>query len=125
MDKEKLEYFRKKLIDWRTKLIQEATRAIEGGEFQSSEIHRDFIDRAADETDRAFVARIRNREKKLINKINSTIRKIDSGDFGYCEECGSEIGFKRLDARPVASLCIECKKEQEKKEDMRKSARTY
>jgi DnaK suppressor protein len=79
----------------------------------------DPTDRASIESDRSFVLRLRERERMLLTKIDEALARIESGDFGVCESCGGEIGFKRLEARPVTTLCIECKKRSEAQEKAR------
>jgi len=115
MDLEKLEYFRAILNDEMRLLRNEAGRTV-------SEMTADTVnfpdpnDRATQESDRNFELRIRDRERKLINKIKEALERIDSGTFGICEVCEEEIGEARLKARPVTTLCIDCKMEEEKKE---------
>lgn len=116
MENEKLEYFRgilqKKLSD----LLEEAGKTVDEMNITAKDNFPDPMDRAAMESDRSFDLRIRDRERKLIAKVNEALDRINDGTFGICEQCGSEIGEKRLEARPVTTLCIECKEEQEKKE---------
>jgi DnaK suppressor protein len=116
MNKEQLAYFEEKLAEWKKVLLREAGETI--SEKLSEEISRqgDFGDLASKETDQNFLLRIRDRERKLIQKIDACLQKIKDGTYGLCEGCGEEIGHKRLDARPVAGLCIACKTEQEKHE---------
>ncbi|MBN2054242.1 RNA polymerase-binding protein DksA [bacterium] len=114
MDKEQIEYFRRKLLNWRRQLIDEAMKTLGEGNIKAPTEFRDYTDLASDEAERNFLLRIKDRERKLIKKIEQTLRKVEEGTFGICEECGDEIGFDRLDARPVASLCIACKTEQER-----------
>lgn len=116
MDKDQLEHLRRKLIDWRRQLIKDAMRTLGEGDIKGQNEFRDYTDLASDETDKNFLLRIRDRERKLIRKIDKTLAKFEDNSFGICEECGDEIGFKRLDARPVAELCIACKTEQERLE---------
>ncbi len=112
MEKERLAYFKALLNQQLTELIQEAAKtvndlAITEGEFP------DPTDRASWESDRNFMLRIRERERRLINKIREALERIEDGTFGICERCGEEISEKRLEARPVTTLCIKCKQEQE------------
>ena len=116
MTKKKREYFRKKLLDWREQLIKEASKTLDMERTNQRTDSGDFGDKASAETDHNIMLRIREREKKLIKKIDSTLDKIDNETFGVCEECGGAISEKRLEARLVASLCIDCKTEQEKRE---------
>jgi DnaK suppressor protein len=118
MDKKKLKYFRGLLQDQLDELIDEALKTV-NGMTNLKDTFPDPTDRAALETDRNFLLRIRDRERKLIEKIKEAIDRIDNGQFGVCELCGKEIGEKRLMARPVTTLCIECKKKQEAREKAR------
>ena len=118
MDKKKLEYFRGLLQDQLDELIDEALKTV-NGMTNLKDTFPDPTDRAALETDRNFLLRIRDRERKLIEKIKEALDRIDDGQFGVCEVCGKEIGEKRLMARPVTTLCIECKKKQEAREKAR------
>jgi DnaK suppressor protein len=118
MDKKKLEYFRKLLEKQRSALLAEAgitvkTMSDKGDPFP------DPIDRASLEADRNFILRIRERERKLIAKIEKALERVENGTFGICERCGEEISEERLKARPVTTLCIECKEEQENEEKLR------
>ena len=118
MDQEKLEYFRRLLQDQLDELIDEALKTV-NGMTNLKDTFPDPTDRAALETDRNFLLRIRDRERKLIEKIKEALDRIDNGGFGVCEVCGKEIGEERLMARPVTTLCIECKKKQEAREKAR------
>jgi DnaK suppressor protein len=115
-----LEFFRQKLIEWRQDLLRESSDTI-ANTLQSTELQKpDLADRASEETDHALELRTRDRERKLINKINKAIRRIDEGEFGYCEETGEPISVARLVARPIATLTIEA---QERHERMEKTHR--
>lgn len=118
MDKKKSEYFRGLLQDQLDELIDEALKTV-NGMTNLKDTFPDPTDRAALETDRNFLLRIRDRERKLIEKIKEALDRIDNGRFGVCELCGKEIGEERLMARPVTTLCIECKKKQESREKAR------
>jgi len=118
MDKEQLEHFLKLLLQKRNELTGAADQTIEEMT-QLEENFPDMTDRASLETDRSFELRIRDRERKLLHKIDKAIERIQNGTYGICEECGAEIGFKRLEARPVTTLCIECKTKQEREEKAR------
>ena len=118
MDEKELQYFRKILEDKLKELLGEADKTLEELN-EADENFPDPTDRAAVESDRSFELRLRDRERKLITKIRKALEKIDEGTYGICEECGEEIGFKRLEARPVATLCIECKNRQEREERIR------
>jgi len=115
MEAEKLEYFRSVLTEEMKSLLGEAGKTVTEMTSDSSNFP-DPTDRATQESDRNFELRIRDRERKLINKIKDTLDRIDSGEFGICEECGDEIGEARLKARPVTTYCINCKMEAEQKE---------
>ncbi|HPD82400.1 MAG: RNA polymerase-binding protein DksA [Alphaproteobacteria bacterium] len=111
-----LEYFRQKLLDWKRELIKESSETI-ANTLQETELQKpDLADRASAETDHALELRTRDRERKLINKINSAIQRIDQGEYGYCEETGDEIGVARLEARPVATMTLEAQERHEKNE---------
>jgi len=116
MRKTKLEFFRKKLQEWRDTLLREAAKTLDLERSNQWIDSGDFGDQAAIETDHNIMLRIREREKKLINKIDQALEKIENNTYGICEECGGNIGEKRLEARLVASLCIDCKIKQEKSE---------
>lgn len=111
-----LEYFREKLLQWRKELIRESSETI-ANTLQETELQKpDLADRASAETDHALELRTRDRERKLINKINSALKRIDDGEYGYCEETGDEIGVARLEARPVATLSLEAQEMHERNE---------
>lgn len=110
-----LAFFKKKLMDWRIDLEKESEAAMKDLQANSA-IEADLNDQASLEYEQSFELRTRDRARKLINKIDEAIDRIDSGDFGYCEETGDPIGLPRLIARPIATLCIEAKIRQEKKE---------
>ena len=114
------EFFRKELIKWREELLRESEATI-NETLRSTELQKpDLADRASAETDHALELRTRDRERKLISKINSTIRKLDEDEYGYCEETGEPISIARLKARPIATLSIEA---QERHERMEKTQR--
>ena len=118
MRKRDLESFRKLLGERRQELIAEASRTMDGmGE--NREQFPDPTDRASLEGNRNLELRIRDRERKLVSKIDEALGRIDDGSYGKCEECGGEIGIERLKARPVTTLCIECKTKEEKMEKQR------
>ena len=108
MNTRQLAHFRKILEDWKGKLSQDIDRTVHTMQDEAT-IFADPNDRASQESDMALELRNRDRERKLIKKINETIAKIEAEDYGYCESCGVEIGLKRLEARPTATLCIDCK----------------
>lgn len=111
-----LEYFRIKLIKWKSDLIRESNETIHNT-LQETELQQpDLADRASAETDHALELRTRDRERKLISKINEAIMRIDDGEYGFCEETGEPIGVARLEARPVATLSLEAQERHEKME---------
>lgn len=115
MEAEKIEYFRNVLIEEMKSLLGEADKTVTEMTSDASNFP-DPTDRATQESDRNFELRIRDRERKLINKIKDALERINAGEFGICEECGEEISEARLKARPVTTLCINCKMEEEEKE---------
>jgi DnaK suppressor protein len=118
MDQENLEYYRGLLQGQLDELIEEAIRTV-NGMTDLKDTFPDPTDRAALETDRNFLLRIRDRERKLIEKIKAALERIEHGTFGICEICGREVGEERLRARPVTTQCIDCKKKQEAREKAR------
>jgi DnaK suppressor protein len=116
MRKRELDKFRKMLHEQRDELLGRARAALSGDIHLDPDDFPDEIDTASSEAGLAFIGRLRERERGLLSKINSALEKIEGGEYGECESCGEEIGLKRLEARPVARLCIECKSEQEKLE---------
>lgn len=115
MNQDKIEYFRQVLHDEMRNLLGEAGKTV--SEMTADNVNfPDPTDRATQESDRNFELRIRDRERKLINKIKEALERIDQGEFGICELCGEEISEGRLKARPVTTLCIDCKIEEERKE---------
>lgn len=108
-------YFRDKLVIWRADLLRESRETIDHLQRESSN-HPDIADRASSESDRAIELRARDRQRKLINKIDEAIKRIDDGSYGYCEETGDPIGVKRLDARPIATLSLEAQERHERRE---------
>jgi DnaK suppressor protein len=115
MKKEEAEEFRQILQDQMDQLLRGADQTVSSMTDEKTNFP-DPTDRASLESDRNFELRIRDRERKLINKIREAMERIEAGEFGICEECGEEIGKARLKARPVTTLCIECKTEQERQE---------
>ena len=110
------EYFRLRLIDWKNELLKESSQTLTNMQKEENTAKPDITDRASEEIDRSFELRTRDRERKLINKIESALRRIKEGSYGYCEETGESIGIKRLEARPVATLSLEAQEIHEKKE---------
>ena len=115
MEKAKLEEFRQILQEQMDQLLREAEKTVSEMNDEKTNFP-DPTDRASLECDRNFELRIRDRERKLINKIREALDRLEEGEFGICESCGEEIGEARLRARPVTTLCIECKTEQERQE---------
>lgn len=109
------EYFRRKLLAWKKELLNESNETIHHLQ-QSSVSEPDLADRASLETDRALELRTRDRERKLIQKINEALERIEDGSYGYCEETGEPITVKRLEARPIATLSIEAQERHERME---------
>ena len=108
MEPAQLEHFRAILNAWRAELSSDTTKTVVHMQDETAN-HPDPTDRASQETDMALELRGRDRDRKLIKKIDESIARLESGDFGYCNNCGEEIGLKRLEARPTAVLCIDCK----------------
>jgi len=115
MNDRQTEYFRRKLIAWKSDLIDETASTIEGLQGGTRNIP-DVADRASEETDRALELRTRDRQRKLISKIDSALRRIDEGEYGYCEATGEPISLKRLDARPIATMSLEAQERHERRE---------
>lgn len=115
MNPRQIEAFRKQLLDWKRSLMEEVDRTVHHMQDEASNFP-DPNDRATQEEEFALELRARDRERKLIKKIDEALLTLDSGDYGYCEICGVEIGIKRLEARPTATLCIDCKNLEEIKE---------
>ena len=108
MNDKQLAYFRKMLEDMKRELSQDIDRTVHTMQDEAT-IFADPNDRASQESDMSLELRNRDRERKLIKKIDETIQRIDAGEYGYCDSCGVEIGLKRLEVRPTATLCIDCK----------------
>ncbi len=109
------EYFRRKLLAWREDLLRESRETLAALQSEN-ENHPDFADRASSETDRAIELRARDRQRKLISKIDAALGRIEDGSYGYCEETGEPIALKRLDARPIATLSVEAQERHERRE---------
>ena len=116
MNPQQLEYFRRKLTEWREELLSESRETIDHLKEESWN-EPDINDRATIETDAALELRTRDRYRKLINKINSALKRIETGDYGYCEDTGDPIGIKRLEARPIATLTIAAQEKHERQEE--------
>lgn len=115
MNERQKSYFREKLINWKSDILREARETLETLQ-KESENHPDLADRASSETDRAIELRARDRQRKLISKIDAALMRIDEGTYGYCEETGEPISLRRLDARPIATLSIEAQERHERRE---------
>lgn len=115
MNERQREYFRAKLLKWRDDILKEARDTLQHLQDENQN-HPDLADRASSETDRAIELRARDRQRKLIAKIDAALLRIDGGTYGYCEETGEPISLKRLDARPIATLSIEAQERHERRE---------
>ncbi len=115
MNERQVEYFRRKLIAWKNDLLMESRETIEGLQDGTRNIP-DVADRASEETDRALELRTRDRQRKLVAKIDAALRRIDECEYGYCEVTGEPISLKRLDARPIATMSLEAQESHERRE---------
>ncbi len=115
MNERQLEYFRRKLNDWKNDILADSRDTIEGLQDGTRNIP-DVADRASEETDRALELRTRDRQRKLVSKIDAALRRIDEGEYGYCEVTGEQISLKRLDARPIATMSLEAQERHERRE---------
>ena len=115
MSERQREYFRAKLTRWKDDILQESRETLEHLQDENHN-HPDLVDRASSETDRAIELRARDRQRKLIAKIDAALKRIEDGSYGFCEETGEPIGFKRLDARPIATLSLEAQERHERRE---------
>jgi len=115
MNDKQLEYFRRKLLAWRSDILEDSRDTIESMKDGTRNIP-DVADRASEETDRALELRTRDRERKLVAKIDSALRRIDEGEYGYCDVTGEPISLKRLDARPIATMSLEAQERHERRE---------
>ena len=115
MNERQLEYFRNKLLNWKEDILRESRETVTHLQSET-ENHPDLADRASSETDRALELRTRDRQRKLISKIEEAVRRIDEGVYGYCEETGEPISLARLEARPIATLGLEAQERHERRE---------
>jgi DnaK suppressor protein len=115
MNEKQREYFRAKLLAWKEDILREARDTLQHLQDENQN-HPDLADRASSETDRAIELRARDRQRKLIAKIDAAIQRIEDGTYGYCEETGEPIAIKRLEARPIATLSVEAQERHEKRE---------
>ena len=115
MNPRQREYFRQKLEAWKDEILRESRETLENLQ-EESQNHPDMADRASSESDRALELRTRDRQRKLISKIDAALKRIEEGTYGYCEETGDPIGIARLDARPIATLSLEAQERHERME---------
>jgi DnaK suppressor protein len=115
MNPRQREYFRRKLENWREDILRESRETLDNLQ-EESQNHPDMADRASSESDRALELRTRDRQRKLISKIDAALKRIDDGTYGYCEETGDPITIARLDARPIATLSLEAQEMHERRE---------
>jgi DnaK suppressor protein len=115
MNDRQLEYFRRKLITWKNELLEQSAETIDNLQDSARNVP-DLADRASEETDRALELRTRDRQRKLVAKIDSALRRIENGEYGYCEMTGEPISLKRLDARPIATMTLEAQEKHERRE---------
>ncbi len=115
MNERQLEYFRRKLHTWKADLMGDSKNTIEGLQDSARSVP-DIADRASEETDRALELRTRDRQRKLVAKIDAALRRIENGEYGYCEVTGEPISLKRLDARPIATMSLEAQERHERRE---------
>ena len=115
MNAKQLEYFQRKLLSWKADLLVETRETLEGLQGTTRNIP-DSADRASEETDRALELRTRDRQRKLVGKIDAALRRIENGEYGYCEVSGEPISLKRLDARPIATMTLESQEKHERRE---------
>jgi DnaK suppressor protein len=115
MNERQRRYFRDKLLTWRDEILRESRETLEHLQDENQN-HPDIVDRASSETDRAIELRARDRQRKLIAKIDAALSRIEDGTYGYCEETGEPISLRRLDARPIATLSIEAQERHERRE---------
>ena len=113
MNERQLEYFRRKLKAWKQELLDQSAETLEGLQDSGRNVP-DIADRASEETDRALELRTRDRQRKLVSKIDAALRRIDAGEYGYCEMTGEPISLKRLDARPIATMTLEAQERHER-----------
>ncbi len=115
MNERHRDYFRRKLLSWKEEILRESRDTLAALQSEN-ENHPDFADRASSETDRSIELRARDRQRKLIAKIDAALGRIDDGTYGYCEETGDPIALRRLDARPIATLSVEAQERHERRE---------
>jgi DnaK suppressor protein len=121
MNERQREYFRSRLLDWKEDIIRETRDTLQHLQDENQN-HSDLADRASSETDRAIELRARDRQRKLISKIDAALQRIDEGTYGFCEETGDPIAIKRLEARPIATLSVEAQERHERRERVYRDA---
>jgi DnaK suppressor protein len=115
MNERQLEYFRRKLLNWKEDILRESRETLSHLQAET-ENHPDLADRASSETDRALELRTRDRQRKVISKIDEALRRVEDGSYGYCEDTGEPISLARLEARPIATLSLEAQERHERRE---------
>eukprot|EP01013_Petalomonas_cantuscygni_P020849 TRINITY_DN39600_c0_g1_i1.p1 TRINITY_DN39600_c0_g1~~TRINITY_DN39600_c0_g1_i1.p1 ORF type:complete len:177 (+),score=41.92 TRINITY_DN39600_c0_g1_i1:45-533(+) len=115
MNERQMEYFRRKLLNWKVEILEDSRDTITGMKDQTRNIP-DIADRASEETDRALELRTRDRQRKLVAKIDAALRRLEEGEYGYCDITGEPISLKRLDARPIATMSLEAQERHERRE---------
>jgi DnaK suppressor protein len=115
MNRQQLDYFRLKLLTWRDELLADSSQTLQHLQQETAQ-ESDFADRASTETDRAIELRTRDRERKLISKIDAALRRIEDGSYGFCDATGEPITLNRLEARPIATLSIDAQERHERRE---------
>ncbi len=120
MNERQLEYFRRKLLAWKEEILHDARGTLQALQDENEPLP-DIADRASTETDRSLELRTRDRQRKLIAKIDAALRRIEEGEYGYCEETGEPISLRRLEARPIATLSIEAQERHENREKIFRS----
>ena len=121
MSERQREYFRRKLLNWKSEILREAQDTLTALQSEN-ENHPDIADRASSETDRAIELRARDRQRKLTSKIDAALSRLEDGSYGFCEETGEPISLKRLDARPIATLSLEAQERHERRERVYREA---
>lgn len=115
MNERQLEYFRRKLLNWKAEILADSRDTVAGMKDGTRNIP-DIADRASEETDRSIELRTRDRQRKLVSKIDAALRRIEQGEYGYCEMTGEPISLRRLDARPIATMSLEAQERHERRE---------
>ncbi|MCC5973505.1 MAG: RNA polymerase-binding protein DksA [Rubellimicrobium sp.] len=115
MNERQLEYFRRKLLNWKAEILSDSRDTVAGMKDSTRNIP-DIADRASEETDRSIELRTRDRQRKLVSKIDAALRRIEQGEYGYCEITGEPISLRRLDARPIATMSLEAQERHERRE---------